>query len=160
MSLPFDWPHVVMLRCGVPLVILKYMIKECNPSRHNSDVAIVNCCYILRLFQNNHCKAVYQKYVKEIILHKIISSINVVHWRIILFYCVSHVTLMYNKTYSPSCVFASSCNSWNSATHSSVFYNTQTKAQIFSLFKKRFFSKKMCTACSKKRKICSYNQFE
>jgi hypothetical protein len=29
-----------MLRCGLPLVILKYMINECNPSTHNFDVAI------------------------------------------------------------------------------------------------------------------------
>jgi hypothetical protein len=134
MSILFDWPQVAMLRCGVPLVILKYMIKECNMSAHNFNVAIVNCNYIFRLLQTNHCQTVHQKYDKEIILHKIISSIKVVHWRIILhvFYYNSHVTLIYNEIYSAVCVFATSCDSWNSSTHSSfITYKQKHKSVPF-----------------------------
>jgi len=34
-----------VLKCGIAVVFLKYIIKQCNPSMHNFTVAIVDYNY-------------------------------------------------------------------------------------------------------------------
>jgi len=51
-----------------PHCVLKYIIKEYNPSTQSFNVAIVDCSNMFRLPHSNHHLTVYQKYMKEIIL--------------------------------------------------------------------------------------------
>jgi hypothetical protein len=67
----FSVKLIALLMCGIPVVFLKHVINEYNPSMHSFNVAIVECCYMFRLLQSNHSQALYQKYKKEIILQEI-----------------------------------------------------------------------------------------
>jgi hypothetical protein len=55
-----------VLKRGIPVTFLKYIIKEYNPSMHSFAVAIVDNIYMFWLLQSNHHQAVYHKYRKEI----------------------------------------------------------------------------------------------
>jgi hypothetical protein len=90
MILPSSLPHVLpllhtesentprILRCSIPIVFLKYIIKEHNPPMHNFDVAITDCSSMFQLLQSN------QKCKKEIILH-IISGWDLGLIRVIIY---------------------------------------------------------------------------
>jgi len=42
------------LSYGIPIVFLKYIIKEYNLSMHNFNVTVVHCSYMFQLLYSNH----------------------------------------------------------------------------------------------------------
>jgi len=44
----FMFKSVIFLRCGIPIILLKYIIKGYNLSMHNFNVATVDCSYMFQ----------------------------------------------------------------------------------------------------------------